>query len=160
MRKLYRNKSGLSTVISTILMIMVVMVGMSVIFSYVVFYSDSYKAGIGSSVLESLTIEDVWFNYSSSQIKVDVFNSGTTANLGTNVNFQVANIYVDGVALTNAQGDKSSNVGTISFNEITVDAGQHVEFTGQSPQILTSGLHELKVVTERGSNFNTQFDVP
>ena len=59
MRKLYRNKKGLSTVISTILMIMVVMVGMSLLFAYVAVYAQNYKAGIGSSVMESLTIEDI-----------------------------------------------------------------------------------------------------
>jgi flagellin-like protein len=85
MRKLYRNKKALSPVISTILMIMVVMVGMSVAFSYVVVYSDTYKAGIGGSVLESLTIEDIWIqpNNNVNTVNITVYNSATSTNLGT-----------------------------------------------------------------------------
>ncbi|HVP92188.1 MAG TPA: hypothetical protein VMS94_00445, partial [Acidobacteriota bacterium] len=84
MRKLCRNKKGLSTVISTILMIMVVMVGMSVAFTYVVFYAGNYQAGMGSSVLESLTVEDVWIK-DTQTVQLSVYNTGTKSNLGTDV---------------------------------------------------------------------------
>ena len=53
-KHLKNNKKAVSPVIATILMIMVVMVGMSIAFSYVVVYSDNYKSGAGSSVLRVL----------------------------------------------------------------------------------------------------------
>ena len=65
MRKLYRNKKGLSTVISTILMIVVVMVGMTILFTYVAVYAQNYQTGVGSSILESMTVEDVWIQNSN-----------------------------------------------------------------------------------------------
>ena len=65
LRRLLRNKRALSPVISTVLMILVVMIGMSVVFSSVVFYADSYRAGAGSAVLESLTVEDTWLHTNS-----------------------------------------------------------------------------------------------
>jgi FlaG/FlaF family flagellin (archaellin) len=148
MKKLYRNRKGLSTVIATILMIMVVMVGMSVAFSYVIFYADSYKAGIGSSVLESLTIEDVWIT-GPQTVQLTVYNTGTQANLGTDVSLTVATIYVNGTALTNP----SSN--TIAFNQL-VGTGDHVAIPGQLPgsETFQSGnIYDFKIVTIRGSNF-------
>ncbi len=158
MRKLFRNKKGISPIISTILMILVVMVGMSLVFAYVVAYSDNYKAGVGSSVLESLSIEDVWVD-NSQTLHVWVYNSGTQANLGATVNLNVATIYVDGSALKNNQADAGSNLGTINFNEQPVNAGQHVQFIGESAQPVAKGTHEITIVTMRGSNFKEQFEV-
>ena len=74
MRKLYRNKNGISPVISTILMILVVMVGMSMVFAYVTVYASSYQAGVGSSILESMTIEDVWIQ-NSNTVQISVYNT-------------------------------------------------------------------------------------
>ena len=47
-------------------MIVVVMVGMTILFAYVAVYAQNYQAGVGSSILESMTIEDVWITRSSS----------------------------------------------------------------------------------------------
>ena len=89
-------------------MILVVMVGMSLVFAYVTVYSSSYQAGVGSSVLESMTIEDVWIQ-NSNTVQISVYNTATQANLGTNsgVDITVATIYVNGVALTTSQGGNS-----------------------------------------------------
>ena len=155
MRKLYRNKKGLSTVISTILMIMVVMVGMSVAFAYVAVYAQSYKAGIGSSVLESLTIENVWIKYPST-VQLWVYNTGTKANLGTdaNVDLTVATIYVNGSALTNPSSS------TMNFNQL-IPAGNHVEIVGQWSEAFQRGnTYDFKIVTIRGSNFEVQYKAP
>lgn len=140
-------------------MILVVMVGMSLVFAYVAVYADNYKTGVGSSVLESLTIEDVWVD-GSQTVHVWVYNSGTQANLGAAVNLNVATIYVNGSALINNQADAGSNYGTINFNEQSVNAGQHVQFIGESSQPLTSGTHEITIVTMRGSNFKEPFNMP
>ncbi len=60
-RNLFNNRKGVSTVIGTILMILVVMAGMSILFGALIVYSDDFHSGSGSSVLESLTVEDVQF---------------------------------------------------------------------------------------------------
>ena len=62
MKKLFRNRKAVSPVIATVLMILVTMAGMTILFGFVISYSDSYKAGIGSSVMESLTVEDIWLS--------------------------------------------------------------------------------------------------
>ena len=64
------------------------MVGMSIAFSYVVFYSDNYKAGTGSSILESMTIEDVWIQ-DSHTVQISVYNTGTQTNLGTDAGVDI-----------------------------------------------------------------------
>jgi hypothetical protein len=150
MRKLYRNKKGLSTVISTILMIMVVMVGMSVAFAYVAVYAQSYKAGIGSSVMESLTIEDIYLSPGSlaynNQVTFWVYNSG---QIDATINV----IYINGVAATNASS-------TINFN-INVPVGTHIPITVQASSTWVSGdTYEFKVNTVRGSNFEESIIAP
>jgi hypothetical protein len=153
MKKLYRNKKGLSTVISTILMIMVVMVGMSILFAYVAVYAQNYKAGIGSSVMESLTIEDICLNSTgatnpvyTTQVTLWVYNSG---QIDANINA----IYINGVAAING----SSN---INFN-VPVLVGTHVPIIVQASSTWVSGATcEFKVNTVRGSNFEESIVAP
>jgi hypothetical protein len=131
-------------------MILVVMIGMTIAFSYVVFYSNNYKAGAGSSVLESLTIEDVWNQ--NNIVHVTVYNSATKENLGYDVNVQVTSIYIDGKALVTDQNNPGSYVSG------PVNAGEHLTFTGLSTEAL-SGSHQLSVATSRGSNFKTTINL-
>ncbi len=159
MRKFVRNKRALSTVISTLLMIMVAMVGMTVAFASVVVYADTYKNGVGGSVLESLTVEDVYEN-AEHNIVVTVYNPSTNDNLGTDVQVKVTGIYVDGgQALANVRGSQSSNINynKVDFDEQTVAAGEHITFVGRANCVLSSGSHALTVATQRGSNFYSQF---
>ncbi len=55
MRKLSNNRKAVSPVIATVLMIMITMIGMTLLFAFVSVYSENYKAGVGSSVMESIT---------------------------------------------------------------------------------------------------------
>ncbi len=99
MKKLFRNKKAVSPVIATVLMIMVTMAGMAILFGFVISYSDAYKAGVGSSVMESLTIEDIWLSPNSpnglynSQVQISVYNVGK-------VDSTITSIYVNGLKLT------------------------------------------------------------
>jgi flagellin-like protein len=151
MRKLRRNKRGLSPIISTLLMIMIVMVGMSIVFSAVVFYADSYQAGIGSSVLESLTIEDIWLQGNantgySNQVTLWVYNSGQIAST-------INAVYINGIAATN---------GTSTFNyNIPIQVGQHIPITVQACQSSLNGFsgwntgtsYTFRITTLRGASF-------
>ena len=67
-------------------MIMVVMVGMSVLFGVLIVYSDNFHLGSGSSVLESITVEDVHFT--TSGVRLSIYNTGR-------VNLTVTNVYIN-----------------------------------------------------------------
>jgi FlaG/FlaF family flagellin (archaellin) len=150
MRKLYRNKRALSTVISTILMIMVVMIGMSLLFAYVAVYAQNYKDGIGGAVMESLTIEDISLNSTApgsnsygNQVKLWVYNTGK-------VDIEITSLYVNGIALTNAS--------QFNFN-IKVPVGSHVPITVQAPSDWVSNYdYTFKIITFRGSIFEEKIE--
>lgn len=136
MRKLFRNKRALSTVISTILMIMVVMIGMTLLFAYVTVYAQNYKEGLGGAVMESLTVEDVWVKQGA--VTVWVYNVGR-------LDSTILSIYDDdGIALTNS---------TLKINlNVDVKMGAHVKITLDCP----SGSDWVKIVTKRGSEFESR----
>jgi flagellin-like protein len=160
MKKLFRNRKAVSPVIATVLMILVTMAGMTILFGFVISYSDSYKAGIGTSVMESLTIEDVLVSGPEGTVQISIYNAATKANLGTDVYLNVATIYVDNLALINPD-----NPGSINFynKDKPLEAGKHMVFTGSLPSTnpyLSEGPHDITIVTYRGSNFKDQFNVP
>ena len=142
-------------------MIVVVMVGMTILFAYVAVYAQNYQTGVGSSILESMTIEDVWIQ-NSNTVQLTVFNTGTATNLGTNIDVTVVAIYVDGTALTT-----SSTSNNINFN-VLVGAGDHVTIDGYLPAVVgplsggfISGVtYDFKIVTLRGSNFEAKYTDP
>jgi flagellin-like protein len=150
MKRLFRNKKAVSPVIATVLMILVTMAGMTILFGFVISYSDSYKAGIGSSVMESLTIEDIWIQ-STNTVNVTVYNVGTKTNLGTDsgMDITIATIYVNGTALTNPVST------TIDFKNYVVNAGSHLTIKG-SGFFNVGNTYDFKIVTTRGSNFEAQ----
>jgi FlaG/FlaF family flagellin (archaellin) len=142
MRKLFktRNNRALSTVISTILMIMVVMIGMTLLFAYVTVYAQNYKEGVGGAVMESLTIEDVWFK-DSTTLQISVYNAGK-------VDCQVNGIYNNGVAL----------VGATNLNT-PIKIGEHKLFVVNQPAGWPT-LNNLKIVTVRSSEFTGAYNYP
>jgi hypothetical protein len=145
MKKLFRTRKNraLSTVISTILMIMVVMIGMTLLFAYVTVYAQNYKEGVGGAVMESLTIEDVWFK-DSNTVQISLYNTGK-------VDCQVAGVYDNGLALRNP-----TNLKTL------ISVGDHLLIDAQCPQDWTewSSANSLKIVTSRGSEFTGSFNYP
>lgn len=161
MKRLFKNKKAVSPVIATVLMILVTMAGMTILFAFVSSYSVSYKEGIGGSVMESLTIEDVWI--SDRTVHVSVYNVATKANLGTDVYLNVATIYVDSLALINPANPVPDSINFYNKAE-PVEAGEHMVFIGRLPPTipipLVPGLHDITIVTYRGSNFKDQFKVP
>jgi flagellin-like protein len=125
MRKLFRNRRAVSPVVSTVLMILVVMVGMSLLFAFFVNYTRDYQTGSGSAVLESMVIEDVWF---TSPTQVWVYNVGK-------VSLTITSVYVD----DHLAGSPN----------IEIKTGQHEMITVGSAY---SGC-TIKIVTARGSTF-------
>jgi flagellin-like protein len=159
MRKLYENKKGISPIISTILMIVVVMVGMTILFAYVAVYAQNYQAGTGSSILESMTIEDVWIT-GPQTVQLTVYNTATAPNLGTRIDSTVVAIYVNNSALT------TGTLSGINF-DVLVSASDHVTLDGYLPiggnwpaGFQSGNTYDFRVVTMRGSSFRTQYIDP
>jgi flagellin-like protein len=144
MMRLFKNKKAVSPVIGTILMIMITMIGMTLLFAFVASYSQTYKAGIGSSVMESLTIEDIWLSYDSdtynSHVLIHVYNSGK-------IDCEITSVYLDRLAL-------NTNL------NVEIKAGEHI------PLLLNredgrawdpTQTYTFQVSTLRGSNFELKY---
>ena len=117
-------------------MIMVVMVGMSILFGALIVYSDNFQSGIGSSVLESITVEDVYFRSSTpNYVELTLFNTGK-------VELKVTNVYIDG------------QMATIPA-PLTIAQGAH-ELLRVTPSGSTFSIgsdYNFKIVTARGTGF-------
>jgi flagellin-like protein len=149
MKRLLRNKKAVSPVIATVLMILVTMAGMSILFGFVISYSDAYKAGVGSSVMESLTIEDIWISPNSptynSQVQIYVYNVGK-------VDSTITSAYVNGIALTKN--------GNLNLKE-SIPIGQHLNITLNWNQPFVGGQqYTFRISTLSGSNFDITYTAP
>ena len=133
MRRLFNSRKGLSPVLSTVLMILVVITGMSVLFGFFVNYTRDFQTGSGSAVLESMTVEDVWFKQGSTA-EVWVYNVGK-------ISFTITSVYVND---QNAGFEPSS---------LEIAPGQHRMITIASA---SSGC-TIKIVTARGSAFEGRY---
>lgn len=151
-RQLYRQRKAVSPVIATVLMIMVTMVGMTILFAFVASYSDNYKAGIGSSVIESLIIEDIWLSPSltplsnhNSIVNITIYNAGK-------IDSTITSAFANGLKLT-IDGD-------MNLNE-DVDVGQHRTLSLEWNNNWRSGNeYTFKISTLRGSNFEVTYRAP
>jgi flagellin-like protein len=149
MNRLIKNKKAVSPVIATVLMIMVTMAGMAILFGFVISYSDSYKAGIGSSVMESLTIEDIWISPPSVDplhtVQLSVYNVGK-------VDSTITSAYVNGLALT--KNDK------LKLTE-SIIVGQHLTIMLNWNQAFGHGQqYTFRISTLSGSNFDIIYTAP
>jgi flagellin-like protein len=135
MRKLSRSRKAVSSVIGTILMILVVVVGMSMAFGYFVNFVKDYQAGRGASVMELISIEDVWFKAGGNSVEMWLYNYGK-------VSVKMSTFYVDGRQ--------------VSLNNVDVPVGGHVPVTVQT-QWLQGVTYHFKLVTDRGSVFEGDY---
>ena len=109
---------------------------------------------MGSSILESLTIEDVWIQTDSHTVQITVYNTGTGANLGTDsgVDIRIVTIYVNGTALANPSLTPSS----INFNTLILSGRSMTVPCNFSVGFQHGNSYYFKIVTARGSNFGVQ----
>jgi flagellin-like protein len=137
MKSLYKSRKAVSPVVATVLMILIVMAGMTVLFAFVGAYASSFHSGSGSAVLESLTVEDVWFHTSSQTVDIWVYNMGK-------VDFKIVNIYID------------DSQAILINPSVTIPVGAHEKIIVSPPPSMTFSPGEsysYKIVTERGSGF-------
>jgi flagellin-like protein len=132
MKRLFSSRKGLSPVLSTVLMILIVIIGMSMLFAFFVNYTRDFQAGSGSAVLESMVIEDVWFK--GSTVEVWVYNVGK-------VDFTITSVYVN---------DQKAG---FSPSSLEIRPGEHGLITINSAQIDCL----IKIVTVRGSTFEGRY---
>lgn len=146
MRRLSRNRKAVSNVIGTILMILVVVVGMSMAFGYFVNFVKDYQTGRGASVMELVSIEDVWFKTGT--------GTGHTTVYGT-VEMWLYNYGKVGVKMSTLYKDGQS----VDFNSIEIPAGGHVKMTVYMTTHAGVTYH-FRLVTERGSVFEGEYTPP
>jgi flagellin-like protein len=154
MRRQYYNKKAVSPVIATVLMILVTMVGMTLLFTFVSSYAENYKAGVGSSVMESLTFEDIYLSPNmypgsyNNQVTLSVYNVGK-------VDMKINSLYVDGMRLQVNNFDLSQ----------PIKVGSHVSITASVPTTFipnwVSGVpYTFRIVTQSGSKFDVTYTAP
>jgi flagellin-like protein len=148
MMRLRFNRKAVSPVIASVLMIVIVMAGMTLLFGFVASYTQSFQAGTGGSVLESVTFEDVWFT-GTQQVNIWLYNTGK-ADITLN------SIYINGAKMGSIVAHDSSN--NIIHFETLFKMGSHVQLTVTLPSAWQSGTSYLiKIVTQRGSGFQEAY---
>ena len=150
MKKLFKNRKAVSPVIATVLMILITMAGMAILFGFVISYSDSYKSGIGGSVMESITVEDIWLRPSNASsnpanaMQISVYNVGK-------VDSTITSVYVNGLALTDTYGGQNFNL------KEDVAVGEHKTINLYWDSVWGSGPYVFRISTQRGSNFDVPY---
>ena len=143
MRKFRRNRRAISPVFSTVLLVLIVVVGMSAVFSFFVDYVSDYQEGRGSSVMELLEIEDVRF-VGNDSMEVWLFNYGE-------LDLMLDSVYVNrlNATLNYYTGDWSLNPNQHKKFTVTLD----YEWVPDAPYI-------LRFITDRGRAVEREYTAP
>ena len=123
MRKLTRNRRGITPVLSSLLMTVIAVAGMSIAITATYVITDGLHDNMG----ERLIVEDVWFT--SNQVSLYIRNVGK-------VSIEVAAVYIN-------RTDRS-------FTPLELEQNKHSWLTvtyGWS----ADSVYEIKVVTRRGT---------
>lgn len=142
--KLLRSRRGVSPVLTTVIMILVVIGGMSVAFAYFMGYVKDFQIGRGSSIMELYSMEDVWFQ-DNKTIQIAIYNYGK-------VEVKIVSLYIDNILVAFQAKNGSEN-----FIKIPVK-GHGVMIVEHSLTPNTS--YRFKLVTNRGSIFEGQHISP
>jgi flagellin-like protein len=142
MRSLSRNRKAVSNVIGTILMILVVVVGMSMAFGYFVNFVKDYQTGRGASVMELVSIEDVWFKNDSGYLTINIwlYNSG---KVSTSVNA----LYINGQQ-------------QLGVNGVQIPIDGHTELSPVQFNWSDAAVYDFKFVTDRGTAIEGEYASP
>lgn len=131
MRKLLRNRRGITPVLSSLLMTVIAVAGMSIAITATYVITDGLHDNMG----ERLIVEDVWFTGDYDQISLYLRNVGK-------VLIKVAAVYVN-------RTDQP-----FTPLELELEQGKHdwlnVTITDTDGWIVDS-VYEIKVVTRRGT---------
>lgn len=124
MRKLSRNRRGVTPVLSSLLLTVIAVAGMSIAITATYVITDQLHDSMG----ERLIIEDVWFT--PDQVSLYIRNVGK-------VSVEVVSVYVN-------RTDQS-------FTALELEEGSH-GWLHASYSWSADSVYEIKVVTMRGTN--------
>ncbi|MCJ7613521.1 hypothetical protein MUO71_01980 [Candidatus Bathyarchaeota archaeon] len=124
MRKLWRNRRGITPVLSSLLLTVIAVAGMSIAITATYVITD----GLHDSMGERLIVEDVWFT--ADQISLYIRNVGK-------VSINVASVYV--------------NRTSQSFTALELEQDSH-GWLNVNYSWSPDSAYEIKVATRRGTN--------
>lgn len=141
------------------MLILIVVLGMSLVFGFFVDYVSDYQRGRGSSVMELVEIEDVYF-IEGNRVEIWLYNYGK-------IEFKVSTVYVNGLLLNMTEDFVFSNQS--SLDDLYVDENGfaevppyvHAKFNvtlSQSWVFDTS--YVFRFVTDRGSAVEREYFSP
>ncbi len=147
-RLFLKNRKGLSEVISNILMLALVVMLMTMLFSYTVDFARNYQMKQGSARLESLVIEDIWFRDGPSRnITVTLYNNGE-------LNVVIDSVYVNDTLCKNVEFNPSNQTVTVKNHGTLVIKDSHAVDWGSGCPV------RIKVVTERFYSIEGEYVAP
>ena len=149
------GKKGVSPVLGTVIMVLIVVIGMSAVFAFFVDYVGDYQQGQGSSVMEMVEIEDVFFVDSTNTSEVWLYNFGE-------IEFEVNAVYVNGLNATLEFMDVSSKPLNDLDGDYSVEVGPfvHAKFSVTvADNWVPDATYVFKFVTERGSAVEREYVV-
>jgi flagellin-like protein len=149
------DRRAVSPVLSTVILVLLVVLGMSLVFAFFVDYVGDYQRGRGSSVMELVEIEDVYF-WGVDSVNVTLYNYGE-------IEFEVDAIYVNGLSV-NFDFTGKSSVELYDVDED--DSVEVVPYAHAKYNMTLSGdwssdvAYVFRVVTERGSAVEREYPAP
>jgi hypothetical protein len=133
MRKLLRNRRGITPVLSNLLLTVLAVAAMSIAITATYVITDNLHNNMG----ERLIVEDVWFT--PNQVSIYVRNVGR-------VSIKIAAVYVDQVSQS-------------SFNSLELEQGKH-GWLNVTYNWSPDSAYEIKVVTRRGTQVVDYYTSP
>lgn len=160
MRKFRGNKRAISPVFSTVILVLIVVIGMSAVFSFFVGYVSDYQSGRGSSVMELLEIEDVFFNTTDkSSVDVWLYNYGE-------IEVELDSVFVNGLpvnftfypASARELGDFDGDgvVDILTFSHAKYNLSLWVNWDDPNAK----SIHVFRFVTKRGTIVEREYFSP
>jgi flagellin-like protein len=143
LRKNRGNRRAVSPVLSTVILVLIVVIGMSAIFTFFVDYVTDYQRGTGSADKELLEIEDVYFA-DANVVEVWLYNYG-------GIDLEVDAAYVNG---------RSVDL-TYFYADWTLAPNQHKRFNVTLNVDWAPNLsYAFKFITVRGSTVERAYFAP
>ncbi len=140
--KSLKNRSGVSHILSNVLMLLVIITASSMAFSYVANYVGDYQSGRGAVLLQRLLFEDVWFTNDGPNkiINITVYNYGQVSS-------KIVEVFID------------SRLYSIEGGHVTIPVEEHRHIVIEFGWISESA-HNLKLLTERGYTVERDYEAP
>jgi hypothetical protein len=133
MRKLLRNRRGITPVLSNLLLTVLAVAAMSIAITATYVITDNLHNNMG----ERLIVEDVWFT--TNQVSIYIRNVGR-------VSIKIAAVYVDRISQS-------------SFNSLELEQGKH-GWLNVTYNWSPDSAYEIKVVTRRGTQVVDYYTSP